>query len=69
MQFKMYIIMGNAQQIIINFFIKKLLSCCLIEIDSYIQQLRNGADIPFLLILSEYLIASLNTTWPPSSLT
>ena len=29
---------------IIYFFIKWLL-CCLIEIDSYIQQLRNGADI------------------------
>ena len=31
----------------IYFFIKKILSCCLIEIDSYIQQLRNGADISY----------------------
>ena len=56
---------------IIIFFIKKLLSCCLIEIDGYIQQPKNGADIPYfhiahfslysvnekyVLILSEYFM-------------
>ena len=59
--------MGNTQQV--RFFIKKLLTCCLLEIDSHIQQRRNGADLlyfhithfslhtvneKYLLILSEY---------------
>ena len=38
--------MGNTTFMI---YLKKktLLSCCLLEIDSYIQQHRNGADIPY----------------------
>ena len=56
--------MGNTQQIRLEsiFFIKKLLSCCLmlIEIDSYIlQQLRNGANIPYFHIVIFLFIQSM----------